>query len=64
MDQLRSTVAVLGSHPEAQVPDSLPAMMAHTGGERAEALIAQVPPTHGSTARGMGRDAGPLSLRR
>ena len=32
MDQLRSTVAVLGSRPEAQVPDSLRAMVAHTEG--------------------------------
>jgi DNA-directed RNA polymerase specialized sigma24 family protein len=43
MDQLRSTVAVLGSRPEVQVPDSLRAMVAHTGGDRAEALTAQLP---------------------
>jgi DNA-directed RNA polymerase specialized sigma24 family protein len=43
MDQLRSTVAVLGSRPEVQVPDSLRAMVAHTEGDRAEALIAQLP---------------------
>jgi DNA-directed RNA polymerase specialized sigma24 family protein len=43
MDQLRSTVAVLGSRPEVQVPDSLRAMVAHTEGGRAEALTAQLP---------------------
>jgi len=43
MDQLRSTVAVLGSRPEVQVPDSLRAMVADTEGERAEALTAQLP---------------------
>ena len=43
MDQLRSTVAVLGSRPEAQVPDSLRAMVAHTEGDRAKALTAQLP---------------------
>jgi len=43
MDQLRSTVAVLGSRPEVQVPDSLHAMVARTGGDRAEALVAQLP---------------------
>jgi DNA-directed RNA polymerase specialized sigma24 family protein len=43
MDQLRSTVAVLGSRPEVQVPDSLRAMVAHTEGDRAEALAAQLP---------------------
>ena len=41
MDQLRSTVALLGSRPE--VPDSLRAMVAHTGDDRAEALTAQLP---------------------
>jgi DNA-directed RNA polymerase specialized sigma24 family protein len=43
MDQLRSTVAVLGSRPKAQVPDWLRAMVADTGGVRAEALVAQLP---------------------
>jgi hypothetical protein len=43
MDQLRSTVAVLGSRPEVQVPDSLRAMVAHTEGGRAKALTAQLP---------------------
>jgi DNA-directed RNA polymerase specialized sigma24 family protein len=43
MDQLRSTVAVLGSRPEVQVPDSIRAMVAHTEGGRAEALTAQLP---------------------
>jgi len=43
MDQLRSTVAVLGSRPEVQVPDALRAMVAHTEGGRAEALTAQLP---------------------
>ena len=43
MDQLRSTVAVLGSRPEVQVPDSLRAMVAQTEGDRAEALAAQLP---------------------
>jgi DNA-directed RNA polymerase specialized sigma24 family protein len=43
MDQLRSTVALLGSRPEVQVPDSLRAMVAHTGDNRAEALTAQLP---------------------
>jgi DNA-directed RNA polymerase specialized sigma24 family protein len=43
MDQLRSTVAVLGSRPEVRVPDSLRALVAHTGGDRAEALTAQLP---------------------
>jgi DNA-directed RNA polymerase specialized sigma24 family protein len=43
MDQLRSTVAVLGSRPEVRVPDSLRALVAHTGGGRAEALTAQLP---------------------
>jgi DNA-directed RNA polymerase specialized sigma24 family protein len=43
MDQLRSTVAVLGSRPEVEVPDSLRAMVAHTEGGRAEALTAQLP---------------------
>ena len=43
MDQLRSTVAVLGSRPEVQVPDSLRAMVADAEGGRAEALTAQLP---------------------
>jgi hypothetical protein len=43
MDQLRSTVAVLGSRPEVQVPDSLRAMVAHAEGDRAEALTARLP---------------------
>jgi len=43
MDQLRSTVAVLGSRPEVQVPDSLRALVADTAGERAEAITAQLP---------------------
>jgi hypothetical protein len=43
IDQLRSTVAVLGSRPEVQVPDSLRAMVAHAEGGRAEALTAQLP---------------------
>jgi DNA-directed RNA polymerase specialized sigma24 family protein len=43
MDQLRSTVAVLGSRPEAQVPDSLRAMVAQTDSDRAKALTAQLP---------------------
>ena len=43
MDQLRSTVAVLGSRPEVQVPDSLRAMVAHTEGGRAQTLTAQLP---------------------
>ena len=43
MDQLRSTVAVLGSRPEVQVPDSVRAMVAHAEGGRAEALTAALP---------------------
>jgi DNA-directed RNA polymerase specialized sigma24 family protein len=43
IDQLRSTVAVLASRPEVQVPDSLRAMVAQTEGGRAEALTAQLP---------------------
>jgi DNA-directed RNA polymerase specialized sigma24 family protein len=43
MDQLRSTVAVLESHPGVQVPDSLRAMVANAEGGRAEALTAQLP---------------------
>jgi hypothetical protein len=43
MDQLRSTVAVLGSRPEVQVPDSVRAMLAHAEGGRADALAAQLP---------------------
>ena len=43
MDQLRSTVAILGSRPEVQVPDSLRAMVAHAEGGRGEALAAQLP---------------------
>jgi DNA-directed RNA polymerase specialized sigma24 family protein len=43
MDQLRSTVAVLGSRPEVEVPDSLRAMLGHAEGGRAEALTAQLP---------------------
>jgi DNA-directed RNA polymerase specialized sigma24 family protein len=43
MDQLRSTVAVLGSRPDVEVPDSLRAMVADTQGDRAEALTAQLP---------------------
>jgi hypothetical protein len=43
MDQLRSTVAVLGSRPEVQVADSVRAMVARTEGGRAEALTAQLP---------------------
>jgi DNA-directed RNA polymerase specialized sigma24 family protein len=41
MDQLRSTVAVLGARPD--VSDSLRSMMTHTVGDRAEALTAQLP---------------------
>jgi len=43
MDQLRSTVAVLGARPEVQVPDSLHSMVTLSGGDRAEALTAQLP---------------------
>jgi DNA-directed RNA polymerase specialized sigma24 family protein len=43
MDQLYSTIAILRSRPEVQVPDWLAAMFAHTGGGRAEALTAQLP---------------------
>ncbi len=43
MDQLRTTVAILGSRPDVQIPDSLRAMVAHAEGERAEALTAQLP---------------------
>lgn len=47
MDQLYSTVAILGSHPGAEVPDSLRAMVAHMeggpAGGRVEALTAQLP---------------------
>ena len=43
MDQLYSTIAILRSRPEVQVPDWLAAMVAHTGGGRAEALTAQLP---------------------
>jgi DNA-directed RNA polymerase specialized sigma24 family protein len=43
MDQLRSTVAVLGSRPEVPVPESLRAMVAHAEGGRAEVLTAQLP---------------------
>lgn len=43
MDQMRSTVAVLASRPEVQVPDSLRAMVAQAGGGRAETLTAQLP---------------------
>jgi DNA-directed RNA polymerase specialized sigma24 family protein len=43
MDQLRSTVAVLGSRPEVQVPDSLLAVVAQAEGDRAKALTGQLP---------------------
>jgi hypothetical protein len=43
MDQPYSTIAILRSRPEVQVPDWLAAMVAHTGGGRAEALTAQLP---------------------
>jgi hypothetical protein len=43
MDQLYSTIAILRSRPEVQVPDWLAAMFSHTGGGRAEALTAQLP---------------------
>ena len=43
MDQLRSTVAILASRPEVQVPDSLRAIVANAEGGRAEALTAQLP---------------------
>jgi len=44
MHGLRSTIAVLGSSHEAEVPDSLRVMVAHTEGGRAEALsIARLP---------------------
>ena len=43
MDQLYSTIAILRSRPEVQVPHWLAAMVAHTGGGRAEALTAQLP---------------------
>jgi DNA-directed RNA polymerase specialized sigma24 family protein len=43
MDQLRSTVAVLGSYAEVQIPDSLRAMVAHAERGRAGALTAQLP---------------------
>ncbi|MGH9230441.1 MAG: zf-HC2 domain-containing protein [Acidimicrobiales bacterium] len=43
MDQLYSTIAILRSRPEVQVPDWLAAMVAHTGRGRAEALTAQLP---------------------
>jgi predicted anti-sigma-YlaC factor YlaD len=42
-DQVCSTIAVLGSRPEVQVPDSLRAVVDHTEGGRAEALTAQLP---------------------
>jgi DNA-directed RNA polymerase specialized sigma24 family protein len=47
MDQLYSTVAILGSHPGVEIPDLLRAMVAHMeggrAGGRAEALTAQLP---------------------
>ena len=43
MDQLRSTVAVLGSRPEVQVPDLLRARVTHTASGRGHALTAQLP---------------------
>jgi DNA-directed RNA polymerase specialized sigma24 family protein len=43
MDQLYRTVAVLGSRPEVQVPDSLRAMVADAEGGTAEAVTAQLP---------------------
>ncbi len=43
MDQLRTTVAVLGSRAEAQIPASLRAMVGQARGGRAEALTAQLP---------------------
>ncbi len=42
MDQLRTTVAVMGSRAEAQIPDSFLAMV-HDKGGRADALKAQLP---------------------
>jgi DNA-directed RNA polymerase specialized sigma24 family protein len=43
MDQLHTTIAVLGSRPDVQVPDSLRALVTHTGRGRSEALTAQLP---------------------
>ena len=43
MDQLRSTVAVLGARPAVPLPDSLRSMVAHPEGDRVEALTAQLP---------------------
>jgi len=43
MDQLHTTIAVLGSRPEVQVPDSLRALVTHTGRGRGEELTAQLP---------------------
>ncbi len=42
-DQLRSTIAILESRPEVEVPESLWAMVAGAEGGRAEALTAQLP---------------------
>ena len=43
MDQLHTTIAVFGSRPEVQVPDSLRALVTHIGRGRGEALTAQLP---------------------
>jgi len=41
--QLYRTIAVLGSRPNAQVPDAINAMVAGAEGDRAEAVAAQLP---------------------
>lgn len=43
MDQLRTTVAVLESRPDVQLPDTLRSMVNAAGGGRGEALTAQLP---------------------
>jgi hypothetical protein len=46
MDQLHTTIAALESRPDVQVPDSLRALVTHTGCSRGEALTAQLPPLY------------------
>jgi hypothetical protein len=43
MDQLRSTVAVLGSRPECRFPTRSAPWSPHAEGDRAEALTARLP---------------------
>lgn len=51
MDQLHTTIAVLGSRPEVQVPDSLRVLVTHKGRGRGEALTASCLPSTPSRTR-------------